>query len=215
MLPAFLSAYPYVDVRLVEAYSGTLTDWIASGEIESAVVTVPPAHLGLETTHFFRDQLFLVTRAGAVTQGGSCRRGSHMGGLGYITGAELGKMKLILPSSRHSLRRIAEHAVRLGVTASGRILEVDGRLGTLELVRHSDWATILPKFAVLDEIRVGTLRAKPILKPELWLDYFLIHTKSATPSRACREFFERLKHALEAKGKQMKVYNSAHCLETS
>ena len=52
MLPDYLSAHPYVDVRLAEAYSGTLTDWVVSGEVQVAIVTKPPVHLGLETTHF-------------------------------------------------------------------------------------------------------------------------------------------------------------------
>src|ERR1700680_1400336 len=66
MLPDYLNAHPYVDVRLAEAYSGTLTDWVVSGEVQVAIVTKPPVHFGLEATHFFRDRLGLVTRGGGA-----------------------------------------------------------------------------------------------------------------------------------------------------
>src|SRR6202171_246356 len=140
MLPDYLNAHPYVDVRLAEAYSGTLTDWVVSGEVEVAIVTKPPVHLGLETTHFFRDRLVLVTRGNDTHHKGRRPR--------RRSASELQELKLILPSPRHSLRQVVEAAaVRPGATGSGRILEIDGMLGTLELVRHSDWATVVASIA--------------------------------------------------------------------
>lgn len=189
MLPAYLSAHPYVDVRLAEAYSGTLTDWVVSGEVEVAIVTKPPIHFGLETTHFFRDRLVLVTRgSGKHKKGRRPRRRSS---------SELQKLKLILPSPRHSLRQVVEAAaLRLGATGSGRILEIDGMLGTLELVRNSDWATVVASIAVMDEVKQGRLVAEPIHGPELWLDFYLIRTKDRLLSPACRDFLHWLKETL-------------------
>jgi DNA-binding transcriptional LysR family regulator len=186
MLPDYLSANPYVDVRLAEAYSGTLTDWVVSGEVQVAIVTRPPVHLGLETTHFFRDRLVLVTR------GSGKRQKSHRRKAG-----DLQKLKLILPSPKHSLRQVIEAgAVRLGATGSGRILEIDGMLGTIELVRNSDWATVVASIAVMDEVKQGRLVAEPIYDPELWLDFYLIRTKDLLLSRACQDFFIWLKKTL-------------------
>jgi DNA-binding transcriptional LysR family regulator len=188
MLPDYLSAHPYLDVRLAEAYSGTLTEWVVSGEVQVAIVTRPPVHLGLEIAHFFRDRLVLVTRGGSSRKKGRPRRRSA---------SELQKLKLIVPSPRHSLRQVVEAAaVRLGATGSGRILEIDGMLGTLELVRNSDWATIVASIAVMDEVKKGTLVAEPIYGPELWLDFYLIRTKDVLLSRACQEFLDWLRETL-------------------
>jgi LysR family nitrogen assimilation transcriptional regulator len=189
MLPDYLRAHPYVDVRLAEAYSGTLTEWVVSGEVQVAIVTKPPAHLGLETTHFFRDRLVLVTRGGGKRQKGQPARAR--------SSSELRKLKLILPSPRHSLRQVIEAAaVRLGVTGSGRILEIDGMLATLELVRNSDWATVVASIAVMDEVKQGRLSAQPIYAPELWLDFYLIRTKDMLLSRACQDFLDWLRATL-------------------
>jgi len=184
MLPEYLNSHPYTDVRLAEAYSGTLTDWVVSGEVQVAIVTRPPVHLGLETTHFFRDRLVLVTRGGGRKKGRPPRRSA----------SELQKLKLIVPSPRHSLRQVIEAAaVPLGATRPGRILEIDGMLGTLELVRNSDWATIVASIAVMDEVNKGTLEAEPIYGPELWLDFYLIRTKDVPLSGACQEFLDWLR----------------------
>jgi LysR family transcriptional regulator, nitrogen assimilation regulatory protein len=186
MLPEYLNAHPYVDVRLAEAYSGTLTDWVVSGEVQVAIVTKPPVHLGLEATHFFRDRLVLVTRGSGPRQKSRRRKAS-----------DLQKLKLILPSPRHSLRQVIEAvAVRLGATGSGRILEIDGMLGTLELVRNSDWATVVASIAVMDEVKQGRLVAEPIYDPELWLDFYLIHTKDLLLSGACQDFLDWLRQTL-------------------
>jgi LysR family nitrogen assimilation transcriptional regulator len=154
-----------------------------------AIVTKPPVHLGLETTHFFRDRLVLVTRANGKNQKGRKPR-RH-------SSTELQKLKLVLPSPRHSLRQVIEaSAVRLGTAESGRIVEIDGMLGTLELVRNSDWATVVASIAVRDEVKQGRLIAEPIYGPELWLDFYLIRTKDLPLSRACRDFLHYLQETL-------------------
>src|SRR5229473_3887030 len=189
MLPDYLSAHPYMDVRLAEAYSGTLTDWVVSGEVQVAIVTKPPVHFGLEATHFFRDRLVLVTRGSGTRHKGRRPRRRRSG--------ELQDLKLILPSPRHSLRQVIEAAaLRLGAKGSGRILEIDGMLGTLELVRNSDWATVVASIAVMDEVKQGRLVAEPIYGPELWLDFYLIRTKDRLLSPACGDFLYWLKETL-------------------
>jgi DNA-binding transcriptional LysR family regulator len=184
MLPDYLTTHPYVDVRLAEAYSGTLAEWVVSGEVEAAITTSPPANLGLETSHFFRDRLVLVSRPDA--RSGKKPRPVHR------SASDLGKLKLILPSSKHGLRRVIESAVRIDATGSGRIMEMDGMLGTLELVQKSDWATIASRAAVIDAVKQGRLIAEEIYGPELWLDFYLIRNKNAVFSVACLEFLQRL-----------------------
>ncbi len=189
MLSEYLSKHPYIDVRLAEAYSGTLTDWVISGEVEVAIVTKPAMHLGLETTHFFRDRLVLVRRADRKSQAKkrpqrrSCR--------------ELEDLKLILPSPRHNLRQVMESAVRFRTTGQSKILEIDGMLGTFELIRSSDWATVVASVAVKDEVRRGNLIAEPLYNPELWLDFYSVQTKDTLLSSACQDFLDQLKQVLE------------------
>ncbi|MGH9357197.1 MAG: LysR family transcriptional regulator [Terriglobia bacterium] len=196
MLPGYLANHPYVDVRIAEAYSGTLTDWVISGEVEVAIVTNPPAHLELETTYFFRDQLVLVTSPNS----GDRKRGRRQ----QQRSSDLEKLKLILPSQRHGLRKVIESAVRVGTSGSPRILEIDGMLGTLEVVRNSDWATLVASIAVADEVKQGRLVAEALSGPRRWLDFYLIRTKDRVLSPACRDFLAQVKETINRLADQQK-----------
>jgi DNA-binding transcriptional LysR family regulator len=181
-LPAALGRYardyPHVEVRLAEAYSGTLSNWVVAGELEMAIVTAPPADLGLQSTRFFRDRLVLVRAPGAT----AVRRRA---------GAPA-PLKLVIPSRRHSLRQKIESHDRFHGAEIGRVMEIDGLTATLELVAASDWCTILPTVAVADDLRAGRLAALPIAEPELWLDYFVVQTKDLPVSVASRRFLNLL-----------------------
>lgn len=189
MLPDYIAEHPYVSVRLAEAYSGTLTEWVVSGEVEVAIVSNPPANLGLETSHFFRDRLVLVRRPTGRSEEKqvSMRRNA----------SDLKNLNLVLPSPRHNLRQVIESSVKLGVMGKGRILEIDGLVGTLELVRKSDWSTIVARTAVIDEVKQGRLVAEQIYGPELWLDFYLIKNRNTVLSVAYREFLHELKNTVK------------------
>lgn len=198
ILPDYLSAHPYVEVRLAEAYSSTLSEWVASGDLDVAIVTEPSNYLGLENARFFRDRMVLVTALNHRTNGSttpSAKKRKHEPG--HWTPAELETLKLVLPSRRQNLRRAIESRIWHGATASGKILEIDGLTGTLEFVRSSDWATILPVFSVIEDVKAGRLAAEPISEPEPWLDYFLVQRKDVALSVASRHFLDMLKAAIE------------------
>lgn len=193
MLPGYMQAHPYVNVALFEGIvGGSFPQRLVTGEIEAAVVTAIPSHLGLKTSHFFSDQLVLVTNPGRGP-GQKRKQRSPM----PVSARDLAKRKLVLPSKQHTLRQIMDGVVRLGEGGSGRIVEIDGVLGKLDLVRHTDWATILPSIAVADEAKQQTLYADPICEPDLWLEYFLIYPTHAVLSTACRDFLRQLKETLE------------------
>lgn len=188
MLPGYLAAHPSVDLRLAEGYSGTLIDWVVDGEVDVALVTTPPLHLGLETAHFCRDRLVLVSAPNSKSQ--KRKR------LSECTSKQLASMKLVLPSPRHNLRQIVDSSIRLHSTGSSRILEIDGMLGTLELVRNSDWSTVLLGIAVRNEVSRGTLLTVPITDPELWLDFYIVKKRDTVLSAACVDFLHRLKEVV-------------------
>ena len=176
VLRRFADDHPHVEVRIAEAYSGTLSQWVVAGDLDAALVTEPSADLGLEATPFFRDRLVLVRRAETGTRPRSANGASPL--------------YLVAPSGRHSLRQKIESHPRLGAANVARTIEIDGLMATLELVRSSDWATVLPTVAVADDVREGRLVAEAIAGPELWLDYFLVQTKDLPLSVASRRFLQ-------------------------
>jgi LysR family nitrogen assimilation transcriptional regulator len=171
---------------------------VASGDLDVAIVTEPSDYLGLENTRFFRDRMVLVTGPNRRTNGSAATSASkRKHAPGHWTLAELETLKLVLPSRRQNLRRAIESRIWHGATASGKILAIDGLTGTVEFVRSSDWATILPVFSVIEDVRAGRLAAEPISEPEPWLDYFLVQKKDLPLSLASRHFLDMLKAAIE------------------
>lgn len=190
MLPGYMSDHPYVDVRIAEAYSGSLAEWVASGELDVAIVNQPSIHLGLDAAHFFRDSLVVARRAnGASGKKSRARK--------QIPAKDLRKLKLILPTQKHALRQFIDGVLHAGNSSAAKILEIDGMLGTLEMVRNSEWATIVPSIAVANEVKRGKLVAQRITDPILWIDFFQVHTRNSLLSLACQDFLSRLREALK------------------
>jgi LysR family transcriptional regulator, nitrogen assimilation regulatory protein len=196
MLPNYMQTHPYVRVGLFEGIvGGTFAQRLMGGEIDAAVVSAVPDHVGLKSSHFFTDRLVLVTSAAAAPD--AKRRGRRAARTKHVRAADLTRFKLVLPSKLHTLRQIVDRVARPGEAGSGQLVEIDGVLGKLDLVRHTDWASVLPSIAVADEVRQRTLRAAPICEPELWLEYFVIQPAHAVLSTACRDFLRQLRETLE------------------
>jgi DNA-binding transcriptional LysR family regulator len=144
----------------------------------------------LDAAHFFRDSLVVARRAnGASGRKGRVRK--------QILAKDLHKLKLILPTQKHALRQFIDGVLHTGSSRTGKILEIDGMLGTLEVVRNSDWATVVPSIAVASDVKRGKLVAVRISDPVLWIDFFQVHTRNSLLSLACQDFLSRLREALQ------------------
>ena len=106
--------------------------------------------------------------------------------------SKLDKIKIILPGVENS-RRItldeyfATHNIKIDKT-----LEMDGMIGTLEMVASSDWCAILP--AVLCDLDIlGNLRTlSPLTSPNLITEYVLITSASKELSSAAKLFSKKI-----------------------
>lgn len=184
VLPGYLAEHPYVEVRVAEALSGTLMDWVVAGELDAAVVTEPPQHLGLTCSPFLRDELVLVMSP-------------HLAATRQPrTWAALRRTPLVLPSGKHGLRHTI--ATQAGLAeGSGRTVEVDGLLATLEVVRASDLVTVLPICAVFERVERGELIAERFSDGVFHLDFFLVHANTEPLSVATQDLLAQLKKAAE------------------
>ncbi len=185
VLPAFAEAMPNVDARVVEAFSGTLTDWVNTGELDFAVVTEPPRYEGLEMRVLSSEPLALISgRKTGLTHLDSVRLES------------LPPIKLVMPSAQHSLRGMLERYIKLGNIKVERVIEIDGLFGSFEFIRNSDFSGIFPVTTVVRDLDRGELVVNPLLGRQTQLDYFLVHQTQRPLSRAARDLAERLEHAL-------------------
>jgi DNA-binding transcriptional LysR family regulator len=193
----YLRSHPFVDVRTTEGLSDSIAGLVDAGELEAAIVTEPLNTLGLDTASFFMDRLILVTGVPAGGYRIKPMAASTKGRVAPIRPAPFEKFKLVLASHKQSSRRVIESKVRLDTLTSDRILEVDGLEARLELVRTSEWATIVPAFAIANDIRAGRLQARQIPGAEIFLEYFLVQRKGVPLRAQCRDFLALLIKTLE------------------
>ena len=180
-LSKFLKEYPKVDVKVTEAYSGVLEDMVRTNKLEFAIVPSVKNPTGLNIEFVSSDLNFLVTK-----------KSSEFEHLKPIKLSKLEKIKIILPGVENS-RRIsldeyfATHNIKIDKT-----LEMDGMIGTLEMVASSDWCAILP--AVLCDLDItGNLRTlSPLTSPNFTTEYVLITSASKDLSSAAKLFSEKI-----------------------
>ena len=180
-LSKFLYEYPKVDVKVTEAYSGVLEDMVRTNKLEFAIVPSVKNPTGLKIEFVSSDLNFLVTK-----------KNSEFEHLKPIKLSKLDKIKIIIPGVENS-RRIsldeyfATHNIKIDKT-----LEMDGMIGTLEMVASSDWCAILP--AVLCDLDIlGNLRTlSPLTSPNLTTEYVLITSASKELSSAAKLFSEKI-----------------------
>jgi DNA-binding transcriptional LysR family regulator len=177
----YTASHPYVNLKIVEAYSAVLTDRVAREELDLAIVPPVAADSRLRSSYVSRDHELFVTSAR------SQRR--H---LEPVSMADVGPLRLILPTRGNARRaRLDDYLKAVGATVEA-VLEMDAMMGTLELIATSDWVSILPATLCYPDIGQGPRHLHPIVDPPLSVDYVLVTPSARTVSPAATAFAEVL-----------------------
>ncbi|WP_431301079.1 LysR family transcriptional regulator [Tabrizicola sp. BL-A-41-H6] len=178
-LGAFIAEYPTVRVSVVEAYSAALTEGVAAGTYDFAIVPRAPHRDGIRTHLLGSDREILV-----------CKPGSGLTHLAPVRLADLPPLKLVLPGRGNARREAFENYAELHGIRIATILNMDAMIATLEFVSHSDFVTILPETICVNDLD-GTVRSlHPIIDPTLTVDYVVIEPAKAAMPKAAALFLE-------------------------
>lgn len=157
-LGAFSNKYPEVDVSVSDGYTSTLTDWVAGGRLDAAIVNKPRRPLALDVEHIVDEEMVLITGPSfqaSLPQNLSLRQLSSLG------------LALVLPTRGHGLRaNIDSFAESENIELTPKF-EIDSLVTTIKLVEQTQVATIVPRVAVHRQIDNGSLRAHSIASPRL------------------------------------------------
>ena len=187
VLARYTATYPNVAVRIVEGLSGTLADWVLSDKVDFAICNRPAATLGLSLRLLVTDRLVLV----------SARNSGRMPFVPCRLG-EIADLKLVLPSPNHFLRHTLDHHINRGDFRPVSTLEIDGQSATLQFVAHSDWSTILPTIALINEFDSPRFTISPIEEPALSTEIYELRSPRRTPSAASERFIAMLEAQIRA-----------------
>jgi len=181
VLARFIDRHPNVVVRVVEGYSAALTEQVLAGQLEFAVVPAFPGAAGLKSRLFLRTPELLVSSAR-----------SPFVHLAPVRLADLGPLKLVVPSKANTRRNLIETYLATNGVRVERTLELDAMLGTLDFVARTDWVAILPALMMATETRRRSFCINPIVGPPFSLDLVLIEPSRRPMAPAVKAFLEML-----------------------
>ncbi len=185
MLARYTNDYPNVEVRIVEGLSGTLAGWVLSGEVDFAICNRPASVQGLESRLLLTDRLVLVSaRNESVVSFAPCNL--H----------QIPCLKLVLPSRHHALRHTLDYHINRGDFQPIKTLEIDGQIATLQFVAHSDWSTILPTIAMINEFDSQRFTINPIEAPKFSTEIYELRSSRQTLSLAAEHFIGMLETSM-------------------
>lgn len=149
--------FPQLTLRIAEAFSGTLLEWLQNRRLDAAILYDAPANAGVQCDWIAEEPLSII--------GGRTNAPFPTGDEVPIS-ALVGKA-IALPTPSHGLRKMVDrHAARSGVKLDVQF-EFDSLYATIALVRQGMALTILPESAVQSELETGALLAWRIGKPKL------------------------------------------------
>lgn len=187
VLQQFADMMPGAEITVVEAYSGVLTAMVRAGELDFAIVPGFEGAVGLSTSLLIRDREMLVSAKG--------RSGRH---LAPVTPAELGALKIALPTPENTRRHTLEAYFETHGVAVDRRIELDAMIATLEFVAETDWVAILPSLLMFNDRAGERYEIRPLAGPPLYSDFVFIEPARQTLSAAARAFAELLRERTQA-----------------
>lgn len=180
-LASFIGDFPNVKVSVIEAYSAVLTDGVAAGSLDFAIVPRAPQRDGIRTKWLGTDRELLVTRTGG-----------SLPHLHPVRLADLPALKLVLPATGNTRRNSFDNYAELHGLKITALLDMDAMIATLEFVANSDFVTVLPETICFNDLDGKTRALHPIVGPELSVDYAIIEPAKSTLPRAATIFLERI-----------------------
>lgn len=150
-------AFPNVQLKLQEGYSGHVLEWLSTGRVDVAILYDAPRTSTLVTQPLLEEELDLICPFDAP----EARRGHP------VSLAEVAELPLILPSSPHGLRRLVEAQFAKAGVEPNVTCEIESFASTLQLIEQGQGYTILPYASVREPVREGKLSVASIASPRL------------------------------------------------
>jgi LysR family nitrogen assimilation transcriptional regulator len=179
-LKDYVRQHPDVTLRIVEGYSGLLTDMVLAEELDFAVVPGFEGRTGLRSRLLARDREMLLS--------GKAR---GLKPLKAVRLANFSPLKLVMPGLQNVRRRNLDTYFQTNGITVAELIEMDAMTGTLEFVAASDWVTVLPSLICVNDIAAGDIIVSPI-EPPLHAEFIVIEPSRRVLSMQARLFLERL-----------------------
>jgi LysR family nitrogen assimilation transcriptional regulator len=160
--------FPKVKLRIAEAMSGFVLEWIREGRVDLAVLYIPVSDRTLASSPILTEELWLL---GPVAP----PKGVEPPPAGPCAHKHIAKLPLVLPSGSHGLRSLLEKEAAAHGFELNTVIEVDSYANIKGLVEIGMGYSILPFNSIAREVQSGKLLAWRFAKPKLERAVNLVH----------------------------------------
>jgi LysR family nitrogen assimilation transcriptional regulator len=157
--------HPGIRMRVLEAFSGHVADWLANGKVDLAVLYKTRSSTLLDSEHLLFEDMYLISAPTLPL----------LGALDGIALAEIAGVELALPSRPHGLRMLVYEACARGQVGLNIAMELDTLPTICDLVAAGTIRTILPLTAVQADLTAGRVMAQKITDPIISRELILAH----------------------------------------
>jgi LysR family nitrogen assimilation transcriptional regulator len=178
LIEATQERFPDVRIRVAEAMSGFVLDWLRKGEVDLAVIYSTSDPKGLGIHHVLTEELCLfgVSALTALkTPAGQA-----------VTLTQAAGLDLILPGPGHGLRdQIDEAAAGINATVHAAV-EIESYTQIKRLAERGLGYSILPRMAVRAQEKAGIFQTWPLEEPSLYRKVYLAYSTERPMTAAAR-----------------------------
>ena len=180
-MKTFLRAHPQVNLRLTYRRTDEIYQACLDGSVDLGVVAIPGRRSQIEIVPLRPDELVLV-----------CPPDHPLARRPRITAASLAEQRFIAFDRDIPTRRLVDRFLRGARTSVTITMELDN----IETIKRSVEAglgiSILPRSALENEVKAGTLLARPFATARLTRPIGIIYRRGREQSAAVRAFLETL-----------------------
>ena len=170
LVKAMRHKYPKIKLRIAEAMSGFILDWMRESKVDLAVLYGHVSDHSVESVHLLEERLCFFGPADLGQTTEVPPQGEP------IPFADLARMPLILPGESHGLRELLVRQAAAAGLLLNTVIDVDSYGNIKELVHQGLGCSVLPEYAVADEIARGRLCGWKIVDPEIRRTVYLAHS---------------------------------------
>ncbi len=168
--------HPQVRIRIVEAMSGFVLDWLRGNVVDLAFLYDVPEEKSIHVRHVLTEEIYLFGSAAAHNSLAPDE----------LTLSEVLALPLIVPSPSHGLR----HLIDLTARSIGRRIEpeveIDSYRQIKQLVARGNGFGLLPLVAIRADVEEGRFRSWRVVKPALRRRVLLAYRADIPLSTAVR-----------------------------
>jgi len=199
LIDFFRTGLPQAQLAVVEGLTTHIAEWIATGQVDIALLHNPEAVPELEITPVLEEMLCLVQPVAAPR----ARGGEGLPADAPLPLAELTNYPLVVPDRMHALRRLMETRAMLAGVRLDIAWEVSSVPSIIDLVVAGHGNAVLPRSAVAASGQGAGLAMRPLGDPPLHSVLCLAtsaHRRSTPLARRVAGLLRDLAHSIDSRG---------------